>query len=80
MPKEYSRHLERLREKFKLPVAFVIESLPLVRRNALVKMQVPFVVSGAQLFLPPPGVFGGEECCPGEEGDEIFAAYAVAGA
>lgn len=53
MPKEYSRHLERLREKFKLPVVFVFESLPLVRRNALVKMQVPFVVSGMQLFLPP---------------------------
>ena len=52
-PKEYSRHLERLQDKFRRPVAFVFESLPLVRRNALVKMLVPFVVPGLQLFLPP---------------------------
>ena len=53
VPKEYSRHLERLREKFMLPIVFVFETLPLVRRNALIKMQVPFVVPGMQLFLPP---------------------------
>ena len=36
-----------------MPIAFVFEPLPLVRRIALVKIQVPFVVSGMQLFLPP---------------------------
>lgn len=53
VPREYARHWERLCERIGCPVVLVFDSLPLVRRNVLVKMRIPFIVPGNQLFLPP---------------------------
>jgi len=52
-PMEYQSVSEKLRIELGEPVAFVFESLPTNKRNALLRYHVPFVIPGRQFFLPP---------------------------
>lgn len=52
-PLEYKRVGEKLESYLKAPVAFVFNTLPTNKRNALLRHRVPFVIPGRQIFLPP---------------------------
>jgi DNA-binding MarR family transcriptional regulator len=49
---EYARHAALLRQRFGQDVVLVMAKLPSYVRNRLVHESVPFVVPGAQMFLP----------------------------
>jgi len=49
---EYARHAAMLRQKLGQDVVLVMAKLPSYMRNRLVREGVPFIVPGAQMFLP----------------------------
>jgi hypothetical protein len=49
---EYARHAALLRQRFGQDVVLVMAKLPSYVRNRLVREGVPFIVPGAQMFLP----------------------------
>lgn len=51
-PAEYRRHYEVFREHLDAQTAIVIGEVPSYTRRQLIKMGVPFVVPGRQMFLP----------------------------
>jgi hypothetical protein len=52
-PADIQARAHQMASHFKRPVAVVLPSLDAYRRNRLVKLGVPFVVPGQQLFIPP---------------------------
>jgi hypothetical protein len=51
-PTEYGRHAALLKQLFDEEVVLVIPKLPSYVRNRLVREGIPFIVPGAQMFLP----------------------------
>jgi len=51
-PTEYGRHAALLKQLFGEDVALVIPKMPAYVRNRLVREGIPFIVPGAQMFLP----------------------------
>ncbi len=51
-PGEFTRHVIRLQEHFRMPVVLVLARVEAYQRNRLVQKGVPFIVPGRQLFLP----------------------------
>ncbi len=51
-PGEYAGHSEALRHQLGEPVVFVLPALPSHGRNRMVRLGVPFIVPGSQIFLP----------------------------
>jgi DNA-binding MarR family transcriptional regulator len=52
-PGEYADHLRVLTEMLHAPVALVLAALPSYARNRMVRLGIPFIVPGSQVFLPP---------------------------
>jgi DNA-binding MarR family transcriptional regulator len=51
-PSEYESQAAALSGKFGEPVTMVIPALPSYTRNRMVRMGIPFIVPGRQIFLP----------------------------
>jgi len=51
-PTEYGRHAALLKQLFGVEVVLVIPKMPSYVRNRLVREGIPFIVPGAQMFLP----------------------------
>lgn len=51
-PGEYESHVEALRQHLQQSVVLVLPTLPSYARNRMVRMGLPFIVPGSQLFLP----------------------------
>ena len=51
-PGDYEKLAASLRSQVGEPVVLVISRMPAYARNRLVRMGIPFVVPGAQFFLP----------------------------
>jgi hypothetical protein len=52
-PGEYGDHLRVLKETLHAPVALVLVGIPSYARNRMVRLEIPFIVPGSQVFLPP---------------------------
>jgi len=52
-PGEYVDHLRVLTETLQAPVALVLAGIPSYARNRMVRLEIPFIVPGSQVFLPP---------------------------
>ncbi len=52
-PAEYADHLRVLQEAVGGPVALVLPSIPSYARGRMLRMGIPFIVPGSQVFLPP---------------------------
>jgi DNA-binding MarR family transcriptional regulator len=51
-PGEYGKHEEALKLKLGEPVVLVLPILPSYARNRMVRMGIPFIVPGSQMFIP----------------------------
>jgi hypothetical protein len=51
-PTEYGRHMALLKQHFSDDIVLVMPKLPSYVRNRVVREGVPFIVPGAQMFLP----------------------------
>jgi len=51
-PNELAKHCDLLQSALAAPVALVLPHVTSYNRNRLVRLQVPFIVPGRQLFLP----------------------------
>jgi hypothetical protein len=51
-PREYADHLRVLTETLQAPVALVLAGIPSYTRNRMVRLEIPFIVPGSQVFLP----------------------------
>jgi DNA-binding MarR family transcriptional regulator len=52
-PGEYADHLRVLTETIHAPVALILAGIPSYARNRMVRLGIPFIVPGSQIFLPP---------------------------
>ena len=51
-PGELAKHCDLLQRALGVPVALVLSDIASYNRNRLVRMRVPFIIPGRQLFLP----------------------------